>query len=260
MGDVVPFPLGRSQPSRGDAKRLSLVERSVASLIPDPPSVLGAARLRLVQGMTYPMMGNDRYGDCTVASRGHIIQVDTTTEKHANFPSDQTVIDQYLGLTGGPDVGLTLLDVLKPWQKGTLDSHTLAAYAEIPWTDTHLSAAQTRKLMKVSVWVAGSAYLAFSLPYGLQRDSYNWTKVGTGPDWRPGSWGGHAVPAVLYAAGGKFYIVTWGRLVEVSEAFMRAFCDEAWMVVTLDRLNSHGKTPTGRTLQAVADLAGRIAA
>ncbi len=249
------FKLGRSGPSTYDNKRLTLLD---APNLPTPPSNLAKARFNLIRNTFYPIMGNDKYGDCTVASAGHTIQAATTYEKNEFTPSTDQVVNEYFKLTGGPDQGLSLLDVLQPWRNTGLWGHKLAAYAEIPWTDTHLSAAQTRKLLRTSIWLSGSAYLALALPYGMQRNPYDWQTIGTGPDWRPGTWGGHAVPALLYSSGYKYWIVTWGKIVQVSEAFLRAYMDEAWVTVSNDWVNSKGKTPNGRSLSELARLATLI--
>lgn len=258
------YKLGRSRPSEWDAHRLSLTTQKIATTLPTPPSSIAKGRVTIAKKILWPMMGNDRYGDCTVAAAGHTIQSETTYEEIATqgryeyTPSDQTVVDEYLKLGNGADNGLALLDVLKPWQQTGLFGHKLAAYAEVPWADPSLSAAVTRKLLKTSTWLSGSTYLAVWLPAALQNDPYNWTKVGTGPSWRAGSWGGHCIPTLFYASN-VHWVVTWGKLIPVTEAFLRAYCDEAWMPVSRDWVNARGKTPNGRSLQSVVDLAEQIA-
>lgn len=253
--------LGRSMASRYDKKRLTVFDTAIAkalAAVPAPPSTISAARTKFTKGLVWPMMGNDEWGDCTVAGAGHTIQYLTTYEKHATVPADQDVVDEYLKLSGGVDSGLTLLDVLRPWQnEGLFDGHKLAAYAEIP-SDPSVKLADWKRALRQSVWLAGSAYLAFSLPAGLQQHEYDWTKVGTGAAWRAGSWGGHCVPAVLYDAK-TWYVVSWGKLVPVSDAFMAAYCDERWMPVSSDWVNAHGNTPNGRPLQVIVDCAKKIA-
>lgn len=257
--------LGRSRPSEWDAHRLSLTTPKIATTLPTPPSSIAKTRIAIAKSLTYPMMGNADYGDCTVAAAGHTVQSETWYEERVSqgpysgfTPADTNVVAEYLKLTGGADNGLALLDVLKPWQQTGLWGHKLAAYAEVPWADPSLSASVTRKLLKTSTWLAGSTYLAVWLPAALQRDPYNWTKVGTGADWRAGSWGGHCIPTLFYASN-VHWIVTWGKLIPVTEAFLRAYADEAWMPVSRDWVNARGKTPNGRSLQTVVDLANQIA-
>lgn len=256
---MTDLKLGRSGPSPHDAQRLTLAIDTVAATIPTPPASTAKSRTSVLSALTWTMMGNDTLGDCTVASAGHTIVADTTIEDRPFVPTDEAVSAEYLKLGNGQDNGLTLLDVLKPWQKTGLFGHKLAAYAEIPWAEPALSVVETRKLLKASVYLGGSAYLAFNLPAALQQTPYDWTHIGSGTDWRPGTWGGHAVPAIYYT-GSTYYVVSWGKIVPVSEAFLRAYCDEAWMPVSQDWLSAKGATPNGKTLVELERLAKLIAA
>lgn len=266
--NTIAFPeaqslrLGVNYRSRWDAKRITMLAPTVASVLPNPPSSISAARRKIISGIPWGLMLNDELGDCTIAGKWHIVQADTTYEKHPFVQSDPYIRGEYMHLTGGVDSGLALLDVLNPWHEQT-DGHGLAAFAEVPWTDRSLSASQSRKLLKLAIYLSGASYIAVELPTALQRTPYDWTNVGTGPDWRAGTWGGHCVPILYYVStGGRvtYYIVTWGRLVPVSEAFLRTFMPEAWMPVTHDWANAKGNTPNGRAVSAVVDLAHKIAA
>ena len=260
--DLDQYRLGRSGPSRYDKKRLSVSEGAIGAAfakVPSPPSRIAAARVKFTQSIVWPMMGNDKWGDCTVAAQGHTVQYGTTyAQKRPAVPADQDVVDTYLRLGNGQDNGLTLLDVLNPWQQTGLLGDKLAAFAEIP-ISPGISITTIRRQLRQSIWLAGSAYLAWALPAGMQRNPLDWVTVGSGAQWRAGSWGGHCVPAFLYI-GTDLYVVTWGKLVKVGEAFQRAYCDEAYMPVSEDWVNAHGKTPGGRALATVVEYAQRIAA
>lgn len=259
------YKLGVTGPSPWDSKRVTLNAALYAARVSvKPPSQIAAGRLASLAAAPWGIMLNDEEGDCTIAGRWHTIQAQTTYEKRPFVQPDPAIHSEYRALTGGGDDGLDLLTVLKAWKAGTYGGHALAAYAEIPWTDPKLSAAYTRQLLKIGVWAAGASYIAVMLPAAQQRNPMDWITVGTGPDWRPGTWGGHCVPILAYRlVGGKlrFLIVTWGQLVEVSEEYLRAFCVETWMPVSqVDWTNTKGKTPSGRTIQATVDLALSLAA
>lgn len=261
MTDLVNHPqykLGVSHRSAWDAKRLTLLAPEMQAVMPSPPSSIAKTRLSLLRSDRYGYMYNDRYGDCTVAAKWHTVQHQSGFEKHKFIQSDENIKAEYFDYTGGQDSGLSLLDVLQPWKAGAHGGHQLAAYAEIPWTDRSLSVAQSRKVLKQGIWLMGSAYIAVELPYALQNSAYDWRNVGTGADWRAGTWGGHCVPILAYESVGgvlTFYIITWGQLVPVSEAFLRAYMVEAWAPVATDWQNAKGTTPNGRSLQALVDLA-----
>lgn len=255
------FKLGVSGPSPSDPQRITLLAASIQAALPNPPASITPSRVKILRSSTWGMMRNDVEGDCTVAAKWHTVQALSTFERRPFVQADAFIHSEYRSLTGGADTGLSLLDVLKPWSKQY--EHALAAYAEIPWTDSSLSAAASRKLLKLSIHIAGSAYIAVDLPKALQRSEFDWRNVGTGPDWRAGTWGGHCVPIFAYVSASgvlTFYALTWGQLVPVSEAFLRAYMPEAWMPVSAQDWSSTstGKTPNGRTIQAVIALANQI--
>lgn len=259
--DPANLKLGRSGPSPWDSQRLSLLAPSLAGTLPTPPSSIATGRFNFFKNISWPIMGNDVYGDCVMAAAGHIIQGDTAYEKKPFTPTEDQVVKQYFDFTGGRDEGMYLLQALKPWKNTGLWGHSLAAYAEVPWLDNSLTPTQQLKLLKLTVWLSGAAYVAFNLPAGLQQHSYDWTQIGTGPAWRAGTWGGHCIPIVLYHSNGAsplFYGVSWGKLVPISVPFMRAYMDEVWFPVSNDWENAKGNTPNGRTQAELVRLAGLI--
>jgi hypothetical protein len=260
---------GRARHSPWDAKRLSILD-ALPGKLPSPPA--RTTRSVRLPAAKIDILGNDDYGDCTVAAAAHTAQHLTyyETDQPNLDPKTNDVVSTYFDLTGGSDTGLDLLTVLNRWHKKGICGHTIAAYGEVPWADAGLSAAATRTLLKTSVWLSGSAYIAVWLPAAQQQNPFDWRTVGTGPAWRPGGWGGHCIDVVDYAPyrdlpgwtsrdGAAFQLETWGRRVWASEQYLRAYCDEAWLPVSKDFTNRKGSNPQGRTLAKLVELAATIA-
>jgi len=53
------------------------------------------------------MLGNDRYGDCTIAALAHQLHMQAVCEGRVEQFSDRDVIDYYLAMTGGSTFGVT---------------------------------------------------------------------------------------------------------------------------------------------------------
>jgi hypothetical protein len=76
---------------------------------------------------------------------------------------------------------------------------------------------------------------------------------------RPGarSLGGHAVHAgkVERVSGGglRVWVVTWGRIQEVTWEWWLRYVDEAWATLTQDWINDAGSSPVHLNLQALAE-------
>src|SRR5215831_18534555 len=80
----------------------------------------------------WPMYYNDRYGDCTIAAAGHMIQSWTAAAGALKTPSDRAVLEFYEHfVTPGPDAGVYILDALKYWRKSGLDSDKIRAFVAV---------------------------------------------------------------------------------------------------------------------------------
>jgi hypothetical protein len=83
--------------------------------------------------------------------------------------------------------------------------------------------------------------LGLQLPKSAQKQVQTgqpWT-VTTGPDARPGSWGGHYVYVSGYTPSGPV-CVTWGRKQQMTWAWLDKYCDEAYAI--FDAKDSFKKT------------------
>lgn len=150
---------------------------------------------------SFPMLANDRFGDCVFAGAYHQIQLWLDADGVDVVPAEADTLQAYAEVTGfnpadpSTDRGANLLDALNFWRKtgmpwtvnGTPMRHEIAGYAKIEHTN-HAEA-------KLAIAEFGGAYLGVNLPLAAQAQfgsGKHWT-VGRGPNSVPGSWGGHCL-------------------------------------------------------------------
>jgi len=235
-------------PAKIDARTLQLEHYLGAQPPPAPTSENWGTKVS-----QWGMMGNDTIGDCTTAAAGHMIEAWTSDVSSELVVPDSAVITAYSAVsgydpvTGANDNGATCLDVLNYWRKTGIDGQKIMAYAALrPGHQFHMEAA---------VYIFGSAYLGLQMPLSAQSQNI-WDVPPGGPigDGTPGSWGGHAVPAVAYGPSGVT-VVTWGYLQDVTWAFIKAYSDEAYAILSADFLNKAQVSASGFNLvQLKADL------
>lgn len=189
--------------------------------LPTPPSAVDAPHL------AYPMAGNDRYGDCTIAAVIHVDQATANlTAEPWTYPGDEVVVTEYLRLSGGKDTGLVEANVLKVWSTSGLFGHKLAGFASL----------NVRHLVPIrqAVSLCGAAYTGVLVPAPAQRQfaaGEVWDLTGTDADSEIE--GGHAVPIVGYNRTGPIF-VTWGALQQATWRWWNAYAEEAYAVLTAD--------------------------
>jgi hypothetical protein len=199
-------------------------------------------------GVPTPVFANDRYGDCVIAGRAHqTLRFELVEQEKIIRITETDVVQEYFLETGGADEGLVVLDSLKRWRrqgwKAAGDRYFVTAFAEIDRRST--------SEVKRTVFTDLGVGLGLSLPMTAQREfeaGKPW-RTTTGSGSTPNSWGGHYVYVTGYTTLGPA-CVTWGRKQQMSWAFFRKYCDEAYAVI--DALNTKKKR---RALDA-----GKIAA
>ncbi len=240
------FCLGRKRSER-DARTLRLARYLGPALPPPPREVNWAA------GVTgWPMYDNDRYGDCTCAAAGHMVEVWTAAAGRQRTPTAAAVLRMYEHFTPpGPENGCSMLDVLRYWRATGLGKDRIGAFA--------LLAPGSVKQARVSMALFGGCYLGLMLPeFVVDADdilAVPWTlrPYGMRGDGAPDPMAGHCVNAVGYDRR-NVYVVTWGTIKAMSWGFYGAYCDEAYAVLSSDFLAKE-KSPAGFDLaQLKADL------
>jgi hypothetical protein len=220
--------------------------------LPSPP----AAENYGAKVPSWPMYANDRYGDCTCAAAGHMIQ-NWTANAGAEFePSEEAVVNFYKHFVGSsppPDAGCNMLQVLRYWRSKGLDGHKIMAFAALePKNTTQATDA---------LYLLGSVYIGVALPnFAVHGEMLEipWTVPPEGPvgEAAPNPENGHCIPAVAYDAR-NLYVVTWGELKSMSWQFYEAYADEAYAVLSQDFIEANEKAPEGFDVKELKkDLAG----
>lgn len=181
----------------------------------------------------YPIDGNNRYGDCTIAGVAHLIAAFCRLFKVADhIPAEAEVNATYFKLGHGKDNGLVESSVLAVWRKIGLFGHKIWGYAPIKVTD--------RNAIKLAVAYYGGAYLGIKCPESAQRqfaEGKPWTDEGEETE------DGHCVVALGYTKNGLL-CATWGGIALLTWGFLAANLEEAWVILSHE-LVAAGKDTLG---------------
>ena len=206
----------------------------------------------------WPMFENQNLGDCTVAAIGHLIQLYTSyTKSQPSVMTKDEIIKTYSAVSGyvpgnpATDNGAVEQNVLNYWLHNGVPVNgvinKIAGFARVN--------VRKRTELEYAIYWFGGAYLGVALPIAWQTTT-NWEKpanlLGNNA---PGSWGGHAIPAISYDSN-YLTVITWGKKVKMSWAAYEAYCDEAWAVIDPLFVNQQGKCPANNFdwSQLLADM------
>jgi len=247
MIDFSAMKLGK-QAAVHDPRTLRLADYVTNALKP-PPRIDWSTKVT-----NLGMMLNDSLGDCTIAAAGHMIQTWTANNGSQIVLPDSAILQGYETFCGynpsdpSTDQGGVEVTVLNGLRKVGLGGHKIYAYvAQEPGSRAHI---------ELSVDLLGGCYLGVELPRSAQNQRV-WSVPPGGPhgDGAPGSWGGHAIPAVAYGPAG-ITVITWGQLLTMTWKFFTTYCTEAYGVLSQDWANGAKTAPSGFDFaQLQADLA-----
>lgn len=194
----------------------------------------------------WPMDGNDKYGDCTMAAAAHSIQVwNAVTKRSDPVPTELSVVGEYLQLTHGADSGLVESNVLKTWRSTGLWGNKIIGYAPVNVHDL--------SQLKQAIYLYGLAYVGIQVPQNAQtqfEDGKPWT-LEEGWQSQP-IVGGHAIPIVGYDTQ-YLHAVTWGALQLMAYDWWQTYGDEAWAILPQEFKEDGGYNNLNLT-QLAADL------
>ena len=184
------------------------------------------------------MWGNDEYGDCVVAGQANeILRLERVETWQTAKITDDDAITRYKKMTGcqspgdANDTGLEIIAANRDWRNNGFEVayksrvYKIDAYGEIDPAD--------HSLVRATTYLLHGTQWGFWLPTAAQEMTRNgkWDYNGeTGPEWQPGSWGGHCVYAKKFSPD-SIFVKTWGMEVEVTNSFVDRYADEAWGVV-----------------------------
>jgi hypothetical protein len=164
------------------------------------------------------MDGNDRYGDCTIATLAHAVTVFRGLVGKKKIWPTQNVVKLYFHLTMGLDSGLNELAVLNYWQSHPASGDRILAFAAIDRRN-HVHIQQAIQLF-------GGVYLGFQVQENCIQE------FDARKPWVPGNrtQDGHAVFAVAYDSNGVT-VLTWGNTQEATWAWWDECVDEAYAIL-----------------------------
>jgi len=210
-------------PPKHDYRTLRLQKYLTPALAAPPASydVLARVYAKLKQSnpsVLFPMDGNDKYGDCTIAALAHAITDYRGLVGKDKVMRREDVIKLYMHLTGGLDSGLNELDVLNYWRKNAVSGDKILAYAKID-VRNHVHVQQAMELF-------GGVYLGFQVQENCLEDfdaHKPWTPAPLTQD-------GHAVFAVAYDPS-TVTVLTWGNVQKGTWAWWDECVDEAYAIL-----------------------------
>jgi hypothetical protein len=179
------------------------------------------------------MFGNDQYGDCVIAGRANQQLVLERLEQRRTLPiMDADAIEEYRLVTGcvspgdANDTGLVMLYANRRWRnegwQAAGKNFKIHSYGELD--------PQNQLQLKQACYFLAGIQFGFNLPRAIQGKSA-WVYNGeSGPEWAPGSWGGHCVYGHAYNEHGVT-VRSWGMDIPVNWQFVQKYSDEAWAVV-----------------------------
>lgn len=205
---------------------------------------------------SWPMYLNDRLGDCTCATVGHLVQVFNRYGQNTDVRvSDSDVLRAYEAVsgynpaTGANDDGAVVQDVLSYWRKTGVGGHKILAFAQVDFKN----ADELRSAMNIF----GNIYLGIDFPNTAMDQFDNdepWDVV-----YGAHSEGGHAINAGYYDVSDNMWkVVTWGKVQPMTQAFFDKYVEEAWVVISQEWLDANGSNPDGIEMQALGDEFTRI--
>ena len=166
----------------------------------------------------FPMDGNDRLGDCTIAGVAHAITTYCGLIGKNRVMSRASVVKLYMHMTGGVDSGLNELDVLNYWRQKKISGDEIMAFASIDVKNhTHV---------KQAIQLFGGVYLGFQVQENCEEE------FNARQPWTPGplTQDGHAVFAIGYDAN-QVTVLTWGSTQPATWDWWDECVDDAYAIL-----------------------------
>jgi hypothetical protein len=230
-----------AQPAR---PHLKLTAAHLAAL-PDPPAEVDHG----ADG-SYPLYGNDRYGDCVEAGIGHQVGQYTLVSSGLEVTfSDQQILAAYSAITGfsqdnpETDQGTYTQDAMTWWRKTGLEGHAIVLFAALDLANV--------KALKQAINAFGGMGIGFNFP-AYAMDQFNAGKSWDVQKKNGQIEGGHYVLATGYDDQ-YLRVKTWGAEQEMSWAFLAKYADEAWVVLDDEMVGQAGTFLPGVDLYGLGE-------
>ena len=190
------------------------------AVLPQTPEVLDGYT-RVAQ---WALDGNGKYGDCDMAAAAHAIHYwNVLARSDDPVPTLAEVLAEYRKLSRGMDAGLIEAEVLKTWHRTGLWGNRIVGYAPL---DLHNLA-----MLRQAVYLYGVVFAGIRLTNSSQhqfKKNQRWSLV---EGWNSEAIiGAHCVPIVGYDRH-SFYVVSWGRIQELTCEWWNSYAEEAWAIL-----------------------------
>ena len=216
----------------------------MASYVKMPPPPVSVDYQDRVDVALINMACNDRLGCCTISGIDHAwLWQATLAGLGYPYPGDPAIQSTYFGLTGGPDSGLQLSDVVNAASTTGLFGHKLLGAGAIHAMDV--------ETLKQTIDTFGVAYCAGVLPAIAEQQFSNGDPWTLEPGNNPGT-GGHCFDFVGYDLN-WLYAVTWGAIQKVSYHWWRYYGTMAYALIS-DFYQQAGKGPVANYTAMQNDL------
>lgn len=211
------FKLGKLSPIR--LSGVGLISDYETAALPAPPNFVSVPKVG-----AWGMLGNDQYGDCTIAGVGHLdLAWNVEVKERDHVPTTAEAETTYFDLTGGVDSGLAETMVLQRWLNHGLFGYKISAYAPTNFSK--------KDAFKEAIAFYGGVYFGVQLPESAQQQfvqngQSTWSVV-------PGSpiVGGHCIDGVGYSNEG-IQVITWGQVVTATWDWIANYVDEAYAIIS----------------------------
>lgn len=237
LGHTVVFP-DREKMKRVADRRMFVEPsiQSIADTLPTPPDTCDWSK---ADSIKFPILGNDRAGDCYYAAILHLAQCFAGQFGEVPQFDVEEVLNRYYKLSGG-DNGLSDSDVFPEYKRGILGPD-----GKYKILDSLVVDNSKPDTIRMAIWAFTGSLWTCSLPRGAANDAAPnalWDADGSS------SVGGHAM---IFSGYDKYYKTrTWGIVpaINVTDSFLRANDAEIIVVFSMDqfhpttRLNAAGMT------------------
>ena len=221
--------------------------RKPSTVLPKPTLPFDWAK-----ALSFPIDGNDIYGDCMMAAAEHADNTFTGDNGTESSFNQSLTVSTYLALSGGNN-GLNSGQIISAWEGGLpgVPTAKIMDALNIDTTDA--------ELVQTAMWLFGGLFFTLAIP-----DTW-YNNFSTGGTWdspaTADSNNGHGVWWNGVDANGHYRMETWGTYGWITPGGVKV-CDPGGFVAFSTRwFNSTGKAPNGYTYNQLAaywkDMGGK---
>lgn len=212
--------------------------------LPTPPADIDWSKKNT---LSFPIDGNDTYGDCFMADVAHHSNAMTGNVGQEDSFDAQALIKDYLKLSGG-DNGLSPDQIYPYWKNGILGSaHKIYDVLQVdPANPT---------AMKLAIWAFGGVDFTLGIPDQWLANIQAGMTWDSGRGVKSDPQNGHAV-YISGIQGGIYQVQTWGLNppVQLTQGGVGVCDPEAYCVFSPDWFNEDGMAPNGMSYVQLSQL------